>query len=95
MFGRETTGAFCPFIKKKCVKHECAMYTQVRGHNPNTGEDIDHWGCALAWMPVLTIENSQQQRQTAAAVESLRNNVAKGNEVLAAAAATAQERLLK
>jgi hypothetical protein len=41
--------------------------------NPNTGEDIDEWGCAITWLPLLTIENSQQQRQTAAAVESFRN----------------------
>jgi hypothetical protein len=43
--------------------------------NPNTGEQVDDWGCAIAWLPVLLIENSQQQRQTGAAVESLRNEV--------------------
>jgi hypothetical protein len=48
--------------------------------NPNTGEDVDHWSCAVAWMPMLTIENSQQQRQTGAAVESFRNEVVKSNE---------------
>ena len=31
-------------------------------------------------MPMLTIENSQQQRQTGAAVESFRNEVVKSNE---------------
>ena len=48
--------------------------------NPNTGEDVDHWSCAVAWMPMLTIENSQQQRSTGAAVESFRNEVVKSNE---------------
>jgi hypothetical protein len=43
--------------------------------NPNTGEQLDDWGCSVAWLPVLLIENSQQQRQTGAAVESLRNEV--------------------
>jgi len=47
--------------------------------NPNTGEDVDHWGCAITWMPMLTIENSQQQRQTGSAVESFRNEVVKSN----------------
>ena len=51
----------------------------VRGANPNTGEEVDNWGCAVAWMPVLTIENSQQQRQTGAAVESFRNEMVKAN----------------
>jgi hypothetical protein len=40
----------------------------VRGMNPNTGQEVDHWSCAVTWMPMLTIENSQQQRQTGAAV---------------------------
>jgi len=56
------------------------VFTQLRGNNPNTGEPIDEWGCAIAWIPVLLIENSQQQRQTGAAVESFRNEVVKSNE---------------
>jgi capsule polysaccharide export protein KpsE/RkpR len=48
--------------------------------DPNTGTDVDHWSCAVTWMPMLTIENSQQQRQTGAAVESFRNEVVKSNE---------------
>jgi capsule polysaccharide export protein KpsE/RkpR len=47
--------------------------------NPNTGQEVDHWSCAVTWMPMLTIENSQQQRQTGAAVESFRNEVVKSN----------------
>lgn len=53
---------------------------KVRGTNPNTGEEIDDYGCSVAWLPILMIENSQQQRQTGAAVESFRNEVAKSNE---------------
>ena len=44
-----------------------------RGNHPQTGELIDEWGCEVTWMPTLLIENSQQQRQTGAAVESFRN----------------------
>jgi hypothetical protein len=32
-------------------------------------------------MPILAIENSQQQRQTGAAVESFRNEMVKNNEL--------------
>ncbi len=35
---------------------------------------------AVTWLPVLMIENSQQQRQTGAAVESFRNEVVKSAE---------------
>jgi len=64
-----------------CRKLECAWFMQVRGHNPNTGESVDEWGCAIAWMPVLMIENSQQQRQTGAAVESFRNEMVRNNDI--------------
>lgn len=72
----------CPLDKfKPCKQLECAWFVQIRGTNPNTGEEIDDYGCAMAWMPVLMIENSQQQRQTGAAVESFRNEMVKANEV--------------
>jgi hypothetical protein len=54
---------------------------EVRGNNPNTGEEIDDYGCAIAWLPLLMIENSQQQRQTGAAVESFRNEMVKANDM--------------
>lgn len=59
---------------------DCGWFIQIRGSNPNTGEEVDDWGCAVAWMPVLTIENSMMQRQTGAAVESFRNEMVAANE---------------
>ena len=50
--------------------------------NPNTGEPVDEWQCAVNLMPILLIENSQQQRSTSAAVESFRNETVKNNGVL-------------
>jgi hypothetical protein len=64
---------WCPLIGEECMKLKCEWFTQMRGTNPQTGEDIDEWGCAVTWLPMLLIENSQQQRQTGAAVESFRN----------------------
>ena len=63
-----------------CKQLDCAWFMQVRGTNPNTGEPIDDYGCAIAWMPVLLIENSQQQRQTGSAVESFRNEMVRAND---------------
>jgi hypothetical protein len=73
-------GTFCPLIKKDCIGLQCSWFTQVRGTNPNTGKEIDNWSCAVTWLPVLLIENSQQQRQTGAAVESFRNEMSKNND---------------
>ena len=73
-------GTFCPLIKKDCIGIQCNWFTQIRGNNPNTGSEIDEWGCAIAWLPIMLIENAQQQRQTGAAVESFRNEMVKAND---------------
>lgn len=73
-------GKFCPLVKKDCLGIQCNWFTQIRGHNPNTGAEIDEWGCAVAWLPVMLIENAVQQKQTGAAVESFRNEMVKANE---------------
>jgi hypothetical protein len=71
----------CPLNNfEPCKQLDCAWFLKIRGNNPNTGEDIDDWACSIAWMPILLIENSQQQRQTSAAVESFRNEMVKANE---------------
>lgn len=72
-------GKFCPLIKKDCIGLQCSWFTQVRGKHPQTGADVDEWSCAVTWLPILLIENSQQQRQTGAAVESFRNEMVNAN----------------
>jgi hypothetical protein len=72
----------CPLDNfNPCRQLNCAWFLKINGKNPNTGADIDDWGCSMAWMPILMIENSQQQRSTGAAVESFRNEMVKSNEM--------------
>ena len=52
----------------------------MRGTNPNTGELVDEWGCAVTWMPIMGAEIAQKSNQTGAAVESFRNEVVKANQ---------------
>lgn len=73
-------GTFCPLIKKECVQMQCSWFIQVRGVDSNTGKEVDEWGCSIAWLPHLLIENANQSRQTGAAVESFRNETIKANE---------------
>jgi hypothetical protein len=76
------TKASCPLDGfNPCRKLECGWFLQIRGKNPNTGDDVDDWGCSMNWLPILMIENSQQQRQTSAAVESFRNEMVRANEM--------------
>jgi hypothetical protein len=74
-------GTFCPLIKKDCVGLTCAWFTRVQGYDMNSGSQVDNYECAISWLPMLLIENSGQQRQTGAAVESFRNEMVKANEV--------------
>lgn len=74
---------------KPCRQLECGWFVQLRGTNPQTGEAVDSWGCAVAWMPMLLIEGAQQSRQTGAAVESFRNEMVASNANTAAAFLTA------
>ena len=71
---------WCPLIGEECMKLKCEWFTEIRGTNPQTGKEVDEWGCAVTWLPMLLIENSQQQRQTGAAVESFRNETVKVNQ---------------
>jgi hypothetical protein len=68
----------CPFMRKPCIESDCTLWILVRGKDPQSNKEIDDYGCAIAWMPVLQIENAQQTRQAGAAVESLRNVVDRG-----------------
>jgi len=97
--GTLKNGSFCPLIKKDCVGLTCAWYTRVQGYDMNSGAQVDSYECAIAWLPMLLIENSGQQRQTGAAVESFRNEMVKANEVntqlLLAASEPQQPKLLR
>jgi len=70
----------CP-LGHKCEEardgalHRCAWYVQLRGMNPNTGEQLDEHGCAMGWLPVLLVETAGAARGTSAAVESFRNTM--------------------
>ena len=58
----------------------CRFWVYVHGKNPQTGEDVRNGDCAMAWTPMLMIENSKVNRETGAAVESFRNEMVKANE---------------
>ena len=83
--------------KKKCkdLCMNCWKWVQVQGHNPNTGEPLNAWKCSDHWQVLLMIENSQQQRQTGAAVESFRNEMIKGNQQISKALCQSKVKLIE
>lgn len=65
----------CPLLRKPCIQEQCEWFVSVRGYDVNTGREIDNKQCVLTTLPMLLIENSAQQRSTASAVESMRNEM--------------------
>jgi hypothetical protein len=81
MFDRHKK-ADCPLWQGPCREHGCRFWTQVAGTNPQTGAEISEWNCAIAFLPMLLIQNSLHERQTGAAVESFRNEMVRQNQQL-------------
>jgi hypothetical protein len=72
-------GSQCEKIQDNTI-HRCAWFVELAGTNPNTGEVLNERGCAMSWLPILLIENSQQQKSTSSAVESFRNEMVNANQ---------------
>ncbi len=95
----------CPMLGgKPCVEDgsvvdgelvACRFWVTVQGKNPQTGQEVNNGDCAIAWMPVLLIENSKVNRETGAAVESMRNEgVTTGQQITAALISATQTKKL-
>lgn len=86
----------CPLHRKKMAEvcHKCPWWVHVRGRNPNTGEDVDEWNCAIAWGPMLAVNVAQQARETGAAVESFRNEVVRRHDIGGMSVITPPKRVL-
>lgn len=70
-------GCECESIKDdKIIK--CSWLVNLKGTDPNTGDEIDDTGCSIAWMPILQIEMSRTNSGQTEAIESFRNETVKG-----------------
>lgn len=67
--------SFCPLLKGDCIESRCSFWTHILGQEPQTGRPLDHFDCAVKWIPVLLIENGSEMRKTASAVDSFRNSM--------------------
>lgn len=71
-------GAKCEEVKTDGGKQyiaRCPWYVHVRGTDNNTGEEMDHFACAIAWMPTLMVQTANESRRGAAATVDFRNHV--------------------
>lgn len=80
----------CPLNGTKCVDGvrddfengpdgrplKCRWWQHLYGKDPQGDQTIDQWDCAVAWLPITTIEAAQMSRQTGASVDKVANQVA-------------------
>jgi hypothetical protein len=65
----------CPFLNKDCIEDKCMFWTKLIGEDPQTRQPYDQWSCAIAWLPVMLVENSQMTRQGTSTVQEFRSEV--------------------
>lgn len=68
----------CPLLRAPCIEGKCKWWIHIRGKHPQSNAELDMPDCSIKWLPVLLIENAQEVRQAAAAVESTRNEQVRG-----------------
>jgi hypothetical protein len=80
----------CPLNGKLCIEGrredfhrdendypvQCRWLVHLFGKDPQSEKTLDQFDCAVAWLPVTTIEGSQMARFTTASVDKLANEVA-------------------
>jgi hypothetical protein len=57
------------------VCHKCSLWQELRGRDPNTGEETSEWRCVDAWLLIGQLEIAKMVRSGAVATETFRNEV--------------------
>lgn len=65
----------CRETRKK--KDGCALYMFFGFRTPDTGRNVQEWGCAHFWAPYMSMAAAQEAKANVAAIESFRNAVVK------------------
>lgn len=71
--------------------YRCRWFVKLRGKDPQSEDAIDEFRCSMEWAPLLAVEHSLFERQTGAAVESMRNETGAGVQMLVKAVEQAQQ----
>ena len=66
----------CPLHNfEPCKQLDCAWFTKIAGKNPQGQKEVEEWGCAVTFMPILMVANTNSNTRTQAAIESFRNRM--------------------
>lgn len=83
-------GSECETAKEGKI-YRCRWFVKLRGKDPQSENELDEFRCSMEWAPLLAVEHSLFERQTGAAVESMRNEAGAGVQMLVTAVAQAAE----
>lgn len=83
----------CPLSNDPCLEHQCQWFISLKGQSPQGGP-VDEWGCAIAWLPLLLVENSAESRHTTASIDRFNNSMLKQNTELAQLLVTESKNVL-
>ena len=73
----------CPLHNfEPCKQLDCAWFTKIAGKTPQGQKEVEEWGCAITFMPILMVANTNSNTRTQAAVESFRNKMVSQQEEL-------------
>jgi len=72
-------GHQCETVKEDRLQR-CAWYICIKGKDPQSEDTIDEWRCAIAWQPILMVEMSQTNRGQTHALETLREEMSRGQQ---------------
>lgn len=88
----------CP-LGHKCEEirdnqlYRCAWYTELAGMD-QAGNSVNEYRCAIAWQPVLMVEMSSTNRGQTHAIESLRNETIRRQDLALSAIGQNNEKAL-
>lgn len=78
-------GNKCEEIKDNKI-YRCNWYVELKGKDPQSEQDISEWRCAIAWNSILQIEIAQTNRGQTQAIEIMRNETIKRQDIFNAIA---------
>jgi hypothetical protein len=65
-------GAVCEEVKKDGKIYRCPWYTKLQGKDPLSDKIFDEWKCAIAWLPIIMLENAQTNRGQTEVLSAMR-----------------------
>ncbi|MGE0373176.1 MAG: hypothetical protein AB7Q01_15010 [Gammaproteobacteria bacterium] len=65
-------GKLCHYNRQPCMRMECARWRNIKGMDPQTGQQLDRWDCGDNLQEFLILEQNKLLREFNAELATLR-----------------------